>query len=279
MQFPVPVPDTGDLLFNSFRLGVRVETRIELFETGSNERVTILENAFLVGLTASHHLLFVKDDVLMAASFHADTHALGPAVPLSESIARDVLVWPQLAVAPVGTLAYVLAPGEPSPPDARVGQPDGGVLASSDASGRFRRSPTVSGRSHGARDGWGDARLANRSVPRDSDAGGRRCRAQRQRSLASRWPARRIGRQCAPIAGSRQRRARSSRRRCCCCLDTVLHSRRYRCRFHHNDGKLEPVRLFSFAGGDSAAAHRIVEPRGAQPGALTRRSVDRLRDG
>ncbi len=101
------VPNTGDILFTSASSG---ESRIELLNADTGEAVPVADDAILVALTTSGHLLFERDDVIMAAVFDATEHRLGPAVPVLDGYARDVgQDTAQVAVSASGTLAYVAA--------------------------------------------------------------------------------------------------------------------------------------------------------------------------
>ena len=101
------VPNTGDILFTRASSG---ESRIELLNADTGEVVPVADDASLVALTMSGHLLFERDDVIMAAAFDATEHRLGPVVPVLDGYARDGgQDTPQVAVSASGTLAYVAA--------------------------------------------------------------------------------------------------------------------------------------------------------------------------
>jgi dipeptidyl aminopeptidase/acylaminoacyl peptidase len=101
------VPTTGDILFTSAASG---EPRIELLNAHIGAAVPVADDARLVALTTTGHLLFERDDVIMAAVFDAPEHRLGPAVPVLDGYARDsARETPQVAVSASGTLVYVAA--------------------------------------------------------------------------------------------------------------------------------------------------------------------------
>ncbi len=107
--FPKVVSDTGDILFSVWHTD---DTwHVHLVEPVSGERKMVVENARAYSVTGSGHLLFIRDDILMAASFDsAAGQIVGPAVPVPESIVRDLnRNVPQLAVSATGTLAYLPA--------------------------------------------------------------------------------------------------------------------------------------------------------------------------
>ena len=101
---PAVVRDTGDILFTvASGGGVRIET---LGAGGEAQRV--LEDAQLVALTVSGHLLFERDGIIMAAAYDATQRRVGPAVPVLDGYARDQGDrTPQVVVSASGTLAYV----------------------------------------------------------------------------------------------------------------------------------------------------------------------------
>jgi Tol biopolymer transport system component len=106
---PTQTRSGGAILFsvrNGFEQGV---TRIDAVRLDSGERVSVLDNANAPFVTPDgRHLLFTRDNVLLAASF--DDVALkitGPAVPLVEDIGQSGP--PEWALSDTGTLAYVAA--------------------------------------------------------------------------------------------------------------------------------------------------------------------------
>ena len=99
------VPDTGDILFT---VAARGGARIEMLGADTGEALRVLDDAELVALTASDHLLFERDGVIMAAAYDATQRHVGPAVPVLEGYARDQGdITPQVTVSASGTLAYV----------------------------------------------------------------------------------------------------------------------------------------------------------------------------
>jgi dipeptidyl aminopeptidase/acylaminoacyl peptidase len=78
--------------------------------------VPLLDNGTAVAVTPSGHLLFTRDDALMAAPFDARSGAVGSPTALSESVMVMDYGVAQLAVSASGTLAYVPPPGANSPP-------------------------------------------------------------------------------------------------------------------------------------------------------------------
>ena len=99
------VPDTGDILFT---VRARGGEWIDLLSADTGEVLRVLDDAQLVALTGSHHLLFERDGVIMAAAYDATEPRVGPAVPMLDGYARDQGdSTPQVTVSASGILAYV----------------------------------------------------------------------------------------------------------------------------------------------------------------------------
>jgi len=105
-HFPQLVPETGDILFTVLGNGF---TRLDLLRWDTRARSTVIENVKEAVLTPSGYLVFIRDDVLMAAAFDARRRTVGPPTALPESVSfdSDLYLTPQLAVSQTGTLAYV----------------------------------------------------------------------------------------------------------------------------------------------------------------------------
>ncbi len=117
---PTIVPNTGDILFTL--IGADLSTNIELLRSDTGERLTVLENAVLFEITATGHLLFSRNDVLMAVEFDEGQHRIvGQALPLPDAVAKEMptgLVR-QMAVSRTGTLVY--KPARPASVEPKVG--------------------------------------------------------------------------------------------------------------------------------------------------------------
>jgi serine/threonine-protein kinase len=113
-QSPAVVPSTGDLIFTVHT--ANAETRLDLLRWDTKARSTLVENAAGAIVTASGHVLFGRDDRLMAAAWDARTRTLGRPTTLSESVVVDRFGIAQLAVSASGTAAYVAADPAPAAP-------------------------------------------------------------------------------------------------------------------------------------------------------------------
>ncbi|MHC4518018.1 MAG: protein kinase domain-containing protein, partial [Planctomycetota bacterium] len=85
-------------------------SRIEVLFLESGKRHTVLDNASYATYVWSGHLIFVRDNVLMAAPFDVERLKItGPSVPLIDDVGFDPAGYtPQIAVSREGTMAYVL---------------------------------------------------------------------------------------------------------------------------------------------------------------------------
>jgi serine/threonine protein kinase len=82
--------------------------RTEILDLETGTRRTLLQDAQAPVYASSGHLLFVRDDVLMAVPFDAETGTItGNEVPLADRVRTDGYGIPQLGLAQNGTLAYV----------------------------------------------------------------------------------------------------------------------------------------------------------------------------
>jgi serine/threonine-protein kinase len=111
-HFPVVVPSTGDIIFTVYTSEARF--RLDILRWDTKSRSTLVENASAPILTASGHLLFGRDDRVMAAPFDASRRSVGAATPLPESVVMDQFGVAQLAISRTGTLVYV-APDPQAP--------------------------------------------------------------------------------------------------------------------------------------------------------------------
>ena len=113
-QYPAVVPSTGDLIFTVYT--ANAETRLDILRWDTKTRSTLVDNASGPIVTASGHVLFSRDDRLMAAAWDAKARTLGPVTTLSESVVIGRGGIAQLAVSASGTAAYVAPdPGAPAP--------------------------------------------------------------------------------------------------------------------------------------------------------------------
>ncbi len=109
-SWPDHIPESDALVFTSFRLPL-AESRIELFDTATGERRLLIENGVFGRFVASGHLLFVRENVVLAVPFDSRKLELtGPPVPVLE----DAFVAPyegnsQFAVSDTGTLIHAPA--------------------------------------------------------------------------------------------------------------------------------------------------------------------------
>ena len=92
------------------------ETRLDVLRWDTKTRSTVVDNASGPIVTASGHVLFGRDDRLMAATWDANARTLGPATPLTESVVVDRFGIAQFAVSASGTAAFVAPdPAAPAP--------------------------------------------------------------------------------------------------------------------------------------------------------------------
>ena len=113
-QYPAVVPSTGDIIFTVYT--ANAETRLDILRWDTKTRSTLVDNASGPIVTASGHVLFSRDDRLMAAAWDAKARTLGPVTTMSESVVIDRGGIAQLAVSASGTAAYVAPdPGAPAP--------------------------------------------------------------------------------------------------------------------------------------------------------------------
>jgi Tol biopolymer transport system component len=87
-------------------------SRIEAFLPGEGEQRTVLDSATYAQYVMSGHLIFLRDNVLMAAPFDIDRlKRTGPSVPLADDVRLDWgLRIPQIAVSRNGTVVYACGP-------------------------------------------------------------------------------------------------------------------------------------------------------------------------
>jgi serine/threonine-protein kinase len=102
-QFPAVVPSTGDVVVLDRPTG---DKHLLLVHRDGTQSV-LLDNASGPTVTASGHLLFTRDGVVMAAPFDARSATVGPAKALPEPVLIDPFGVAQLAVSRSGALAYV----------------------------------------------------------------------------------------------------------------------------------------------------------------------------
>jgi hypothetical protein len=100
-RFPHVLPGAKALIYTS-------GGEVEAYLLDTNQRKPLLENAILTQYVASGHLLFVRNQALMAAPFDPERlEVTGPAVPIVENVRRDATRFvPQMAISSAGTLVY-----------------------------------------------------------------------------------------------------------------------------------------------------------------------------
>ena len=106
---PVPVPGTDALLFVSAKPEAPESARIDALSLGTMARTTVAERASGPVLTASGHLLFVRDSALLSAPFdRRSLRIAGDATPVLRevSVVRNRGVSAILTVSNNGTLVY-----------------------------------------------------------------------------------------------------------------------------------------------------------------------------
>src|SRR5262245_45337204 len=112
--WPAVVAGGKVILFTTITLGSRTEMHIDALVRSTGERRVIVEAARYPMYTSSGHLVFFRDNALLAAPFDVDTLKLtGPAFAAVENIALDQTGAPMAALSTTGTLAYV-TPGSVS---------------------------------------------------------------------------------------------------------------------------------------------------------------------
>jgi Tol biopolymer transport system component len=106
---PVPVPGTDALLFVSAKPEAPESARIDALSLGTKARTIVAERASGPVLTASGHLLFVRDGALLSAPFdRRSLRIVGDATPVLRevSVVRNRGVSAILTVSNNGTLVY-----------------------------------------------------------------------------------------------------------------------------------------------------------------------------
>ena len=106
---PVPVPGTDALLFVSAKPEAPDSARIDALSLGNMTRTTVAERASGPVLTASGHLLFVRDGALLSATFdRRNLKIAGDATPVLRevSVVRNRGVSRDPQVSNNGTLVY-----------------------------------------------------------------------------------------------------------------------------------------------------------------------------
>jgi serine/threonine protein kinase len=105
---PTVVAGGHAILFATVTGGNRTLTHLEAISVATGERHAVVDAGSSPIYVSSGHLLFFRDDVLLAAPFDADTlKVTGPAVAVLQDISQDQLGNPLVAVSNAGSLAYV----------------------------------------------------------------------------------------------------------------------------------------------------------------------------
>jgi Tol biopolymer transport system component/tRNA A-37 threonylcarbamoyl transferase component Bud32 len=108
--YPQVLPGGDAILFSSVYFHVPGTSRIEAFLQETGKRQTVLNNASYATYVSSGHLIFVRDNVLMAAPFDVKQLKItGPLVPLvKDDVEFDwIRQTPQIAISDNGTIVYI----------------------------------------------------------------------------------------------------------------------------------------------------------------------------
>ena len=109
-RWPHYLPDAKGVLFTSTNNEDTYEaSKIELFVTRSKERKVLVENGTDARYIPTGHIVFIRDNVLMAASFDLDILEItGPEIPILEQVASDAGMGSgQYVVSDNGILVYI----------------------------------------------------------------------------------------------------------------------------------------------------------------------------
>ena len=106
-RFPDVLPSGKAIIYT-------VGGQTEVFLLDTNQRKILVENAIWAKYVTSGHLIFLRNQALMAAPFDLERLKItGPAVPIVENVRRDASRFvPQITVSSTGTLAYAMAGSE-----------------------------------------------------------------------------------------------------------------------------------------------------------------------
>jgi Tol biopolymer transport system component len=108
--WPAAVADGRAILFTVVTDHDRTATHIDAVSTATKQRRRVLTNARTPMYTSSGHLLFFREQALVAAPFDAASlEVLGSHVAVLQNVAFDQLGSPSVAVSASGSLAYVSA--------------------------------------------------------------------------------------------------------------------------------------------------------------------------
>jgi serine/threonine-protein kinase len=106
-SWPTVLPGGSVILFTVVTAEPRTRMHIEALTRPSGERRTVVDNGSVPQMAASGHLLFFRDDSLLATPFDLKTlTATGQATSVLENIAHDQLGEPIVALSDTGVLAY-----------------------------------------------------------------------------------------------------------------------------------------------------------------------------
>jgi len=106
-SWPAIVADNKAILFTAVTTGATTGTHIDAYVRATRERRTVID-AGSVPLYLSGHLLFFRDNSLIAAPFDVNSLATsGPPTTVLEGMALDQLGAPMVAISSTGSLAYI----------------------------------------------------------------------------------------------------------------------------------------------------------------------------
>ena len=105
--WPTVVAAGKVVLFTTVTVGPRTSMRIEALVRTTGERHVVVDSGSYPMYASSGHLVFYRDNALLAAPFDVDELKLtGPATAVVENIALDPIGAPIAALSSSGTLAY-----------------------------------------------------------------------------------------------------------------------------------------------------------------------------
>jgi hypothetical protein len=107
--WPTVVSGGKAVLFTTLTAGPRMAMRIDAIVRATGERHVVVDSGSYPMYASSGHLVFFRDNALLAAPFDVDALKLtGPPAVVVRSIALDQLGAPMAALSSAGTLAYVI---------------------------------------------------------------------------------------------------------------------------------------------------------------------------
>jgi eukaryotic-like serine/threonine-protein kinase len=107
-MWPIAIRDGARVLFTVITGGGRDASHIEVITLNTGERKALVDQAASSLYASSGHLLFLRDNSVVAAHFDAESLAVsGPFVRVLENVAVDRFGGPLAAISDAGTLVYV----------------------------------------------------------------------------------------------------------------------------------------------------------------------------